>query len=1127
MSTNFPTALDALTNPAATDVLTGHAAQHSNANDAIEALQAKVGVNSSAVATSLDYKVSALESSRELAANKGVAGGYASLDGAGKVPAAQLPSYVGDVLEYANLAGFPVTGEPGKIYVAEDTNKTYRWSGSAYVYITSGAVDSVAGKTGVVTLVKGDVGLANVDNTSDANKPVSTATQAALDLKANLSSPALSGTPTAPTAIVGTDTTQVATTAFVNAEIANDAAPKLHVGATGTAHGVATTSVAGFMSATDKTKLDGIATGATNTPLSSVAPSALGVAAAGTSTSAARADHVHAAQTSVTGNAGSATKLETVRTINGVSFDGTANITISATDSTARIASSEKGVPNGVATLDASGLVPSTQLPSYVDDVLEYANTAGFPVTGETAKIYVALDSNKVYRWSGSAYVEIMSSPGSTDVVTEGSTNLYFKESRVRNTVLSGINFLTNATVTAADSVLSAFGKIQKQITDHLANVSNPHSVTKAQVGLGNVDDTSDANKPVSTAQQSALNLKANLSGADFTGPASVTVSSASPALKITQTGTGNALVVEDAASDTTPFVIDSAGRVGIGGAPYAGVNVITTQPLTGNAVSSAFTATGTVQSDVTNRSDTFISYVGTQAATFTLGNLRHFGAYQATIGAGSTVTNQYGFFADAGLVGATNNYGFFGNIPAGTGRYNFYAAGTADNYFAGRVGIGNLAEAGVVLSIRGAQRNHRHNTNDVAPIYHANVKARGTSGTPLTVNNGDGIASYQVYAYDGSGERPASAIDMQVDGVPATSTVPGRIIFSTAPAGTSRTPIERMRIDSAGNTALSTRLKFNGLAGSTPSGAQSEIVHNAGASIDYGLYLRHYNGTAYDAEVLVGGDASNGGSTVRVQTGGTERMRIDSSGNVGIGGSPGTNRLHVLNTSGSTLTHIESDAETALILVENQTNAGAADIQFRKARGGYAAKAIVSSGDTLGAIAFAGHNGVDSFSGQGARIAAFVDGTPSATSMPGGLFFSTTPAGSMAATERLRIDSSGNVLVKSAAGLGYGNGAGGQVTQVTSKSTGVTLNTPTGQITMNNAALAAGAQVNFTLTNSLITVNDLILVNVRTPYAAVYSVRAGDIASGSCLISLINGSGSSLADAVIISFAVIKGAIA
>lgn len=119
--------------------------------------------------------------------------------------------------EFDTLTSFPVTGEVGILYVAKDTNKVYRWSGAEYVYITSGAVDSVAGKTGVVTLVKGDVGLSNVDNTSDASKPVSTAQQTALDLKANLASPTFTGTPTAPTATLGTNTTQLATTAFVTA----------------------------------------------------------------------------------------------------------------------------------------------------------------------------------------------------------------------------------------------------------------------------------------------------------------------------------------------------------------------------------------------------------------------------------------------------------------------------------------------------------------------------------------------------------------------------------------------------------------------------------------------------------------------------------------------------------------------------------------------------------------------------------------------------------------------------------------------------------------------------------------------------------------------------------------------
>lgn len=87
----------------------------------------------------------------QLRSEKGAANGYASLDSNGLVPNTQLPSYVDDVLEYANLASFPETGETGKIYVALDTNKTYRWSGSTYVYITSGAVDSVGGYTGVVT----------------------------------------------------------------------------------------------------------------------------------------------------------------------------------------------------------------------------------------------------------------------------------------------------------------------------------------------------------------------------------------------------------------------------------------------------------------------------------------------------------------------------------------------------------------------------------------------------------------------------------------------------------------------------------------------------------------------------------------------------------------------------------------------------------------------------------------------------------------------------------------------------------------------------------------------------------------------------------------------------------------
>lgn len=102
-------------------------------------------------------------------AQKGQPNGVASLDGSGLVPASQLPSYVDDVLEFPDLASFPVTGETGKIYVALDTNKVYRWSGSAYIEINQQAVTSVFGRTGAVVAVPGDYTASQVTNVPSGN----------------------------------------------------------------------------------------------------------------------------------------------------------------------------------------------------------------------------------------------------------------------------------------------------------------------------------------------------------------------------------------------------------------------------------------------------------------------------------------------------------------------------------------------------------------------------------------------------------------------------------------------------------------------------------------------------------------------------------------------------------------------------------------------------------------------------------------------------------------------------------------------------------------------------------------------------------------------------------------------
>lgn len=117
-----------------------------------------------------------------------------------------------------------------------------------------------------------------------------------------------------------------------------------------------------------------------------------------------------------------ADKLSTAFTINNVAFDGTTDIVINAEDATPRIAVSEKGVANGVATLDAAGLVPTSQLPSYVDDVIEVADFAALPETGEASKIYVTLDNNYIYRWSGSTYIQIPGGVGLADAAIKLNT---------------------------------------------------------------------------------------------------------------------------------------------------------------------------------------------------------------------------------------------------------------------------------------------------------------------------------------------------------------------------------------------------------------------------------------------------------------------------------------------------------------------------------------------------------------------------------------------------------------------------------------------------------------------------------------------------------------------------------
>lgn len=115
---------------------------------------------------------------------------------------------------------------------------------------------------------------------------------------------------------------------------------------------------------------------------------------------------------------------------------------------------------------------------------------------------------------------------------------------------------------------------------------------------------------------------------------------------------------------------------------------------------------------------------------------------------------------------------------------------------------------------------------------------------------------------------------------------------------------------------------------------------------------------------------------------------------------------------------------------------------------------------------------------------------------------------------------------VTAGSAIGYVSGSGGAVTQATSKSTGVTLNKVCGAITMHNAALADATNVSFTVTNSVVAANDVVIVNHSSAgTAGAYTVEANAIAAGSFAVTVRNVSGGSLSQAIVLSFAVIKAA--
>ncbi|GAB2984031.1 hypothetical protein GCM10027049_21970 [Mucilaginibacter puniceus] len=379
-----------------------------------------------------------------------------------------------------------------------------------------------------------------------------------------------------------------------------------------------------------------------------------------------------------------------------------------------------KGSANGYASLDGSGKVPSSQLPSYVDDVIEVVNLSSLPASGETGKIYITLDTNFEYRWSGSTYIRLVASPGSTDALTEGTTNLYFTVDRARNTnsATSPIFYNTNTGVISSQAATS----VQNGYLSS-ADWTNFNNKQTALLGTGLVKstagvisyDTNNYNSGSGTAgyitKYSAANTQTQTAAPIYETQGRIGIGHITPAsgtLVHISSGSAMPLRISTTAADVAQFIANNnyggfrVATVGSGG-PGAGVPYI--------ALATGAAADG--------------SSLGTQRAYF---------AYNQNVA--NTASLGYGSGTDA-IVWITSGTGV-GNVLIGSAINN-----TASNKLqvTGSVGITSLTASQPVFT------DANKTLVSMAVIPAANGGAGNING--LLKANGSGMVSQALVGVD------------------------------------------------------------------------------------------------------------------------------------------------------------------------------------------------------------------------------------------------------------------------------------------------------------------------------------------------------------------------------------------
>lgn len=465
---------------------------------------------------------------------------------------------------------------------------------------------------------------------------------------------------------------------------------------------------------------------------------------------------------------------------------------------------------------------------------------------------------------------------------------------------------------------------------------------------------------------------------------------------------------------------------------------------------------------------------------------------------------------------------------------------------------------------------------NDTSYTYLQNTATSGTitldySASQYQYISTTGSVSLAFSNWPASGSAGYINLSINITNVAHTLTIPASVIYG----------LYGIQGISPGTAGVSNTITFGAIGQYTFRFSST----NGGTSIDIFDFSRGYN--QYAGNVYINGTSTStspttGALQVAGGTGIVGNLNVGGSfttwlsGNVifSVDGTTGyvsintpsipANTAGALNIVGSSddtyqpvyntgsMVHITGNDNTASRITNDTFGSGSTTYPIfiqRRARGTSSAPTAVQSGDTLARITATGYGNVGYVLAAGNVSVTSIDflATENYSSANAGsqINFYTSPIGAVTKTLSANITanvttfssvvsatgnvvSTGNIFSAGSGTVGYNAGAGGTVSQTGNKSTGVTLNKPSGEITMQATALAAATSVTFTLTNSTISARDLLLLNivggVATP--GTYNLDA-NCTTGSAVVTVRNITAGSLSEAIVLRYAVIRGSIA